>query len=81
VAPEWRGRGVGGELLRRVDESAQHAKAKAIWLHVDAENRPAIALYQRDGYLCEGKVDHYYGRGRAGLVYAKDLPGEPAEEA
>jgi [ribosomal protein S18]-alanine N-acetyltransferase len=78
VPPEWRGRGAGAELLRRVEESARRANAKTIWLHVDAENRPAIALYQRDGYLCEGKVDHYYGRGRAGLVFAKDLPGEPA---
>ena len=81
VAPEWRGRGVGSKLLQRVEESARLANAKAIWLHVDAENRPAIALYQRDGYLCEGKVDHYYGRGRAGLIFAKDLPRELAAEA
>lgn len=73
VAPEWRGCGVGRELLRRVEQSAHAASAGAIWLHVDAENRPAIALYQRDGYLCEGKVDDYYGRGRAGLIFLKDL--------
>jgi ribosomal protein S18 acetylase RimI-like enzyme len=73
VLPEFRGRGAARELLRRMESSALEAGAETILLHVDAGNRPAIALYQAGGYLCKGQVDHYYGRGRAGLVYAKPL--------
>ena len=82
VAPESRERGTGAELLRRIEDSARHAGAKRIWLHVDAENRPAIALYQSQGYLCGGREENYYGRGRAGLVYAKGLTpaGPPAQD-
>jgi ribosomal protein S18 acetylase RimI-like enzyme len=73
VTPEWRGQGVGGELLRRAEGSARLAGAGEIWLHVDAENRAAIGLYQANGYFCEGKQDGYYGRGRAALIFKKEL--------
>lgn len=73
VAPEGRRRGIGAELLRRIEGSAREAGAKNIWLHVDAQNRPAISLYQSHGYLCQGRDENYYGRGRAGLIYAKRL--------
>ena len=73
VAPEGRRRGIGAELLQRIEGSARKAGAKNIWLHVDAQNRPAISLYQSHGYLCQGRDENYYGRGRAGLIYAKRL--------
>lgn len=73
VAPALRGRGIAGELLRRIEDSAHSAGAQTIWLHVDAENQAAIHLYQANGYLCEGREDGYYGRGRAALIYAKPL--------
>ena len=78
VAPDHRGRGAGRELMRRVEDSAHSAGAQTIWLHVDAENQSAIHLYQKSGYLCEGRQDGYYGRGRAALIYAKSLSGEQA---
>jgi ribosomal protein S18 acetylase RimI-like enzyme len=71
VLVEMRGRGVGGELLRRLEGSAREAGAVAVWLHVDAQNVAAIRLYERGGYRLGGKEADYYGRGRAGLVYAK----------
>jgi ribosomal-protein-alanine N-acetyltransferase len=78
VAPEQRGRGVGGELLLRIEGSARAAGAQAMWLHVDAENEDAIRLYQAHGYLCERREENYYARGRAGLMYSKLLGAEPA---
>jgi len=71
VAPDQRGRGVGAELLHRMEQSAVAAGAASIWLHVDAENRPAIGLYQSRGYLCEGRREGYYGRGTSALIYEK----------
>ncbi len=77
VAPHQRRQGVGGELLRRVEASAQAAGAQLIWLHVDAENTPAIHLYETHGYLRQGREDHYYARGKSTLIYTKPLETPP----
>ena len=76
VVPEVRGQGVGGELLRRMENSACVAGAASIWLHVDAENALAIRVYERHGYQLSGREEDYYGRGRAALIYARPLSAE-----
>ncbi|MGA2569073.1 MAG: N-acetyltransferase [Terracidiphilus sp.] len=73
VAPGHRERGVAGELLHRVEDSARAAGAEAIWLHVDAENTAAVRLYERRGYAKQGREEHYYARNRAALIYTKPL--------
>jgi ribosomal protein S18 acetylase RimI-like enzyme len=73
VLPDVRGQGVGGELLRRLEASAREAEANAIWLHVDAGNAGAIRVYEKSGFRLSGREEHYYGLGRAGLVFAKML--------
>jgi len=73
VAPEQLRQGIGGELLRRIEESARSAGAQAIWLHVDAQNAAAIHLYEANGYRSEGREENYYTRGRAALIYGKPL--------
>jgi ribosomal protein S18 acetylase RimI-like enzyme len=75
VMPERRGHGVGAELLDRVEQSAREAGARAIGLHVDAENASAIRLYERLGYACEGRREGYYPQGRAALIYVKRFEG------
>lgn len=73
VLPETRGRGIGSELLRRVEGSAQAAGAVEVWLHVDAKNSSAIRLYEAHGYRKVGEAEHYYARGRAAKIYMKPL--------
>ena len=73
VAPEARRRGVGRELLSRIEESVREAGGHSIWLHVEAENAGAIRLYEAQGYRCEGRKENFYPMGRAGLVYMKRL--------
>jgi [ribosomal protein S18]-alanine N-acetyltransferase len=73
VSPEHRRRGIARELLTRLEESAQTAVAVAIWLHVDAENAPAIRLYRAHGYEKQGREEHYYARHRAAEIYSKPL--------
>jgi ribosomal protein S18 acetylase RimI-like enzyme len=75
VMPERRGAGVGAELLRLVERSAQDGGSKLMWLHVDAKNNGAIRLYEKHGYCYENKQEDYYGRGRAALIYSKRLEG------
>ena len=74
VLPEFRGRGIGAELLRRLEGSANAERAITMWLHVDAENASAIRLYERLGYRNTGRADHYYARNRPAAIYAKSLP-------
>lgn len=73
VSPAFRRQGVGGELLRRLESSAQDAGAALIWLHVDAENASAIRIYEGHGYICEGREENYYEGRRAARIYAKAL--------
>jgi ribosomal protein S18 acetylase RimI-like enzyme len=73
VLPDMRGRGIGNELLRRIEESARENGAGAIGLHVESQNAGAIRLYEAHGYVCEGRKDNYYANGRAGLIYRKRL--------
>ncbi len=73
VAPEARGRGVGGALLGNIEGSARAAVAGLIWLHVEAANAAAIRLYEARGYACDGRQENYYPHGRAALIYVKRL--------
>jgi ribosomal-protein-alanine N-acetyltransferase len=73
VAPEMRGRGVGGALLGSIEGSTHAAGAGLIWLHVEATNAAAIRLYEAQGYACDGRQENYYPHGRAALIYVKRL--------
>ena len=78
VAPEARNRGVGRELLSRIEGSARLAGACLIWLHVDVTNAGAIRLYEVNGYRCEGRQENYYPRGHSALIYGKRLDTDAA---
>ncbi len=43
VLPALRGHGIGAELLRRIEGSANAEGASQIWLHVDMEKAPRSA--------------------------------------
>ena len=49
--PEMRGNGVGTALLAKADDLGRAAEAVGTALIVDAENRPALSVYARAGYL------------------------------
>ncbi|MFP5277843.1 MAG: GNAT family N-acetyltransferase [Acidobacteriota bacterium] len=80
VVPGRRGQGIGGELLRRMEDSARAAGASIIWLHVDAENAAAIRLYEAHGYEPQGREENFYPEQRPALVYAKSLPHAQEKE-
>lgn len=76
VAPGLRNRGVGGELLRRAEESVRAANAAVLWLHVDVRNTAAMSLYEAHGYRCEGREEDFYGPDRPALIFVKPLQVE-----
>jgi RimJ/RimL family protein N-acetyltransferase len=56
VRRDWRGRGVGTALMRRALDYARTGGAiKRIQLKVYARNTRAIALYERLGFVTEGR--------------------------
>ncbi|MDX8402724.1 MAG: ribosomal protein S18-alanine N-acetyltransferase [Mariprofundaceae bacterium] len=63
VAPEWRRRGVGRGLMRRLMEAAG---TDAVELEVRASNAPAIALYASLGFARDGIRPRYYRNGPGG---------------
>ena len=50
VTPEYRGQGVGAEMLRYAHKLAQKADLGRCTLHVSAENKSGIRFYERNGF-------------------------------
>jgi GNAT superfamily N-acetyltransferase len=55
ISKSWRGRGLGGRLVRHALEQARVHDARSMLLAVDAINTPAMALYRRQGFVATGK--------------------------
>lgn len=51
VHSDWRGRGVGGAMLRVLLDTARDAGLRETWLHAQLQ---AMALYARAGFVAEG---------------------------
>jgi ribosomal-protein-alanine N-acetyltransferase len=62
VEPALRGRGVGRALLAENLRQAANAGAKSMFLEVDENNRAALALYARFGFVKVGERVGYYRR-------------------
>ena len=60
VAPEYRGRGVGTEIINKLTDDARKAGIKEFTLEVRVSNRAAIGLYEKFGFKKEGIRKGYY---------------------
>ncbi|EMI40424.1 nourseothricin acetyltransferase [Rhodopirellula sp. SWK7] len=49
IAPEYRGRGYGQQIMQRITEICQRLSAERLILAVDRDNHPAIAAYRAIG--------------------------------
>jgi ribosomal-protein-alanine N-acetyltransferase len=73
------GRGVGRALLSENLRQVANAGAKAMFLEVAKDNAPALALYDRFGFVKVGERAGYYRRAdgtRATAVVMRKLLGE-----
>ena len=68
-------RGIGRALLNACEAYAAAQGRRALRLEVRADNRPAIALYERLGYIKFGHYDSYYADGATALRFEKPLTG------
>lgn len=74
VAPEHRGRGVAGEILRRLREQA-HREGAVLVVSVIEKNPPAHALYRGLGFVRQPERD-WWPNPQVALQVYRD--GEPA---
>jgi ribosomal protein S18 acetylase RimI-like enzyme len=68
VAPEFRGHGVGRDLLRACEAQMKQPRLR---LSVRASNQVAIRLYEREGYERVEVWQSYYRDGEAAIVMQK----------
>ncbi|MFC3031902.1 GNAT family N-acetyltransferase/peptidase C39 family protein [Pseudoalteromonas fenneropenaei] len=73
VLPEARGTGIAEQLLKQLEQEAQHAGRAYLRLEVSANNHKAIRLYQRLGYKTFGAYHDYYGDGSEALRMQKQI--------
>lgn len=60
VFPSWRGRGVGKALINAVTNMAEENALSFVSLEVRQSNAAAIALYEKTGFVTEGKRKAFY---------------------
>jgi ribosomal-protein-alanine N-acetyltransferase len=81
VAPWARRKGVGKALMVAAIGVAREIGAGEMFLEVDVDNTPAVALYERLGFARAGLRKAYYDRGANGradaLVMRLDLTTGP----
>ncbi|MFB7372589.1 GNAT family N-acetyltransferase [Streptomyces sp. NPDC056222] len=77
VHPAHRGRGIGGELMRRALAHGRERGARTAWLEVTSVNVPAVRAYRRMGFrLCGLDTTLYTGtesEGETALFMARPL--------
>lgn len=59
LVPEFRGQGLGSQLLTSVLEHAKKSGLEKVELHVYTSNTPAVALYKKFGFEQEGLIKNY----------------------
>ncbi|MDR6176213.1 GNAT family N-acetyltransferase [Nocardioides zeae] len=70
VDPAWRGAGLGGRMLRHLEELARSRGAERVALDTNSALDEAVALYERAGYA---RVERYNDNVDAELFFAKRL--------
>ncbi len=69
VDDEFRRRGIGGRLIDFCKKNAALAGCTQIFLDVRSRNKPAIALYEKAGFVKISERRQYYPDGDTALEY------------
>ena len=75
VARAAQGRGIGATLLEAMATRAREGGVALLHLEVRADNVAALRLYERHGFVADGRRRDYYGRGRDAVLMSRRLAG------
>jgi len=64
VREEYRGKGIGTELIKKCAEMAEKLGFDSVWLEVSVNNRTAIEIYEKSGFIIYETLKHFYGIGK-----------------
>jgi ribosomal-protein-alanine N-acetyltransferase len=73
VKPAYRCRGVGQRLIGWLEESALVAGTPMVYLELRANNKNALAFYEKLGYRNIGVIAGYYCRHESAVRMGRDL--------
>ncbi len=68
IAPEYRKRGIGKQLLKTVLKLLKEERVEKVFLEVSEKNFPAVNLYKSCGFKITGRRENYYGKGENALL-------------
>lgn len=68
VRKQYRRRGIGEMLVQKVIDECRDRGAAFVSLEVRLSNRPAIALYERLGFIETGRRKRYYENGEDAIL-------------
>jgi len=71
--PAMRRRGIAAKLLTHAIVRSRTTGLTSIWLEVRVGNKPAIALYERFGFVASGTRSAYYLDGEDALIMSCQL--------
>lgn len=70
---EYRGKGIATELFEALLTELKAQGIKKLFLEVEHDNEPAIALYEKFGFVRYGLRRDYYGQGKDAILMSLDL--------
>lgn len=73
VHPDYRRMGIGGMLIRTLEETLCAQGVVRIRLEAAKDNPAAMSLYRKAGYREKELLRNYYGRGKHAVRMWKDL--------
>lgn len=81
VAGDEQGRGTGRLLVAALIAHARTAGARVLHLEVRADNASALALYERFGFIADGRRRDYYAPGQDAVLMSLRLAPDLASQA
>ena len=70
---EYRGRGIATELFKALLAELMEKGIRKLFLEVEHDNVPAIALYEKLGFTGYGYRRDYYGKGKDAVLMSLEL--------
>ena len=70
---DYRGRGIATRLFDALLKELKEQGIAKVFLEVEHDNAPAIALYEKSGFTKYGHRRDYYGPGKDAVLMSKEL--------